>query len=144
MACGLDIRSDMTPTPHSTPDGDIVSVAMVEAAEQMRCAALIAADGSALRSLFADDATWLHSSGKLDDCDAFIAAVETGEARYLTIDRSETAIRLYGKTAVSSGIASMTALTGGQERQLRNRYTNVWIRHDNNLQLVSSQSTKVG
>ena len=106
----------MTASPHSIDERGGLTVALVEAAEQARCAAMIAADAPTLRGLLADDATWLHSSGALDSRDAFIAAIQTGAARYLTIDRTETAIRLYGDTAVSSGIAGMTALAGGQER----------------------------
>jgi ketosteroid isomerase-like protein len=117
--------------------------AAAEAAEAARCAALIAADGAALRALFAPDATWLHGSGQMDAADVFIDRVVRGINRYLTIDLSEVDVRLYGDTAIVSGVAMVSALAGGEPRALRNRYTNVWVAQGGRPRLVSAQSTKL-
>ena len=115
----------------------------VELVEEARCAAMIANDVTALRALLADDATWVHSSGTLDGRDAFIAKIESGESRYLMIDRSETAVRLYDDAAVASGIATMSVLANGEPRSLRNRYTNIWMTREKRPLLISAQSTKL-
>lgn len=116
---------------------------VVEAVEVARCSAMVSADASALRELFADDATWIHSSGQVDGANAFIGKIETGASRYLSIGRGDTAVRICSDVALASGIATMTALAGGEPRSLRNRYTNVWTLRDGNAKLVSAQSTKL-
>ena len=115
----------------------------LEEAEQRRCDVTIAADGAGLRRLFAADATWTHSSGQVDSSEAFIGKIERGESRYLTIERSETNCRLYGATAIASGVVIMTAMAGDEQRSLRNRYTNVWVLRAGHPLLVSAQSTKL-
>lgn len=116
---------------------------MVQAMEIARCAAMIAADGSALRRLFAQDATWIHGSGQVDVAEIFIDRIESGTNRYLTIDLSEVSIRLHGSAAIVSGIAMVTALAGGEPKSLRNRYTNVWVADGRAPHLVSAQSTRL-
>jgi len=115
----------------------------IEHVEQERCDAMIAADGTALQRLFSDEATWIHSSGQIDSREAFIEKITSGASRYLTINRTETTIRLYGDVAVSAGIATMTAIAGGVSKSLRNRYVNVWVADGSGFRLVSAQSTKV-
>lgn len=142
MTSTQDVPSEVggpftTPPARWTPDA-------VEAAETARCSAMTSADLPALRELFAEDATWIHSSGQVDRADAFIGKIESGASRYLCIERSETAVRLCGDVALATGIATMTALAGGEPRSLRNRYTNVWAMRDGVAELVSAQSTKLG
>lgn len=119
------------------------TVDTVEAMESARCAAMIAGDGSQLREMLSDDATWVHSSGQVDDRDGFVGKIENGASRYLTIERSETTVRLAGDAAIASGVATMEALANGQSRSLRNRYVNVWMLRNGQPILVSAQSTKL-
>jgi len=119
------------------------SEASVEAHEVGRCNAMIAGDGGQLRSIFAEDATWVHSSGQVDSQESFITKIESGEVRYIEIGRTEAAVRIYGDCAISSGVAAMRAVAGTAERRIRNRYTNVWINEPCGQRLVSCQSTKL-
>lgn len=124
-------------------DDERWTIAAIEAAEERRCTAMIAADAAALRDILAEDATWIHSSGQVDDRRTFIDKITSGASVYLTIERRETTCRLYGEVGVSGGIATMTALAAGEPRSLRNRYINVWILRSAAPRLVSAQSTKV-
>lgn len=136
-----DSLNDRGPASEDVAKG--LTVGEIEQVEHKRCDAMIAADGAALRRLFAEDATWVHSSGQSDSREAFIGKITSGASRYLTIDRSEATIRVYGSAAISSGIATMTAMAGGAPKSLRNRYVNVWVADGGSLRLVSAQSTKV-
>ncbi|MDA5194440.1 nuclear transport factor 2 family protein [Govanella unica] len=115
-----------------------------EMAEAARCSAMIAGDGAVLRDIFAEDSTWIHSSGQLDAREAFIGKIESGASQYLTIERSEITVRIYESVAIVSGIATMNVLAGGEPRSLRNRFTNMWAVRAGRPVLVSAQSTKIG
>lgn len=122
---------------------DAWSEVLVESCEIARCEAMICRDEQTLRTLLSEDATWIHSSGQIDSRDEWIGKIRSGEARYLQIERMETRVRLFGDCAISAGVAEMRAVANGAERQLRNRYTNVWVNAAGQPRLVSCQSTKI-
>ncbi len=111
--------------------------------EARRCEAMIAADFGALDRLLSDQLTWTHASAHRDDKASFLATLQAGRLRYLEIRRSEEQVRLHGKVAVVTGVADMRANINGEERQLRNRYTNVWATSDEGWQMIAWQSTAV-
>ncbi len=111
--------------------------------EARRCDAMVAADVGALDQLLSNDLTWTHSSARQDTKASFLAGLQAGGTRYLEIKRSDEQVRLHGDAAVVTGIAHMRASINGEERQLRNRYTNVWTRSDEGWRMVAWQSTAV-
>jgi hypothetical protein len=111
--------------------------------EDSRCAAMIHADGDALSRLLDDDLVWTHSSARLDTKASFLQGLKEGGTRYLTINRSEETIRVHGNLAVITGIADLQAVLKGEQRQLRNRYTNIWVKRDGAWKMVAWQSTAV-
>ncbi len=66
-----------------------------------------------------------------------------GHTRYLEIRRSEERVHLHRDVAVVTGVADMRASIDGTERQLRNRYTNVWAKSDEGWRMIAWQSTAV-
>ena len=111
--------------------------------EARRCDAMVAADVGALGRLLSDDLTWTHSSARQDTKVSFLAGLQAGGTRYLEIRRSDEQVRLHGEVAVITGVAHMRASINGEERQLRNRYTNVWTRSDEGWRMIAWQSTAV-
>ena len=111
--------------------------------ETRRCDAMVAADVGALDRLLSDDLTWTHSSARQDTKANFLAGLQAGGTRYLEIRRSDEQVRLHGEVAVITGVAHMRASINGEERQLRNRYTNVWTRSDEGWRMIAWQSTAV-
>ena len=71
------------------------------------------------------------------------AGLRGGHTRYLEIRRSEERVHLHGDVAVITGVADMRASIDGTERQLRNRYTNVWAKSDEGWRMIAWQSTAV-
>jgi ketosteroid isomerase-like protein len=115
----------------------------VIAAEDARCAAMVACDLLTLQRLFADDLIWIHSSGMMEDKAAFLARIGAGADRYLAIRRSEELVRIHGATAIVGGIAEIDAIASGTPKTLRNRFTNVWHFENGQPRLLSAQSTKL-
>ena len=120
-----------------------MTIEEVLAAEDARCAATIARDLPALGRLLGDDLVWVHSSALVEDKAAFIARIAAASDRYLAIRRSDERVRLYGPTAIVTGVSDMDAEVAGAPKTVRNRFTNVWASGPAGLQLVSCQSTKV-
>jgi len=111
--------------------------------EARRCEAMITADFGALDQLLSDALTWTHASARQDDKASFLAGLRGGHTRYLEIRRSEERVHLHGEAAVVTGVADMRASIDGTERQLRNRYTNMWAKSDEGWQMVAWQSTAI-
>ncbi len=111
--------------------------------EARRCEAMVAADFGALDRLLSDALTWTHASARQDDKASFLAGLRGGHTRYLEIRRSEERVHLHEKVAVVTGIADMRASIDGTERQLRNRYTNMWAKSDEGWQMIAWQSTAI-
>jgi uncharacterized protein (TIGR02246 family) len=109
--------------------------------EDRRCQAMIAADVATLADLFSDELTWTHSSARQDTKKSFLEALQAGGTRYLEIKRSEERILLHGDVAVITGVVDMRAVVKGDEKTLRNRYTNVWVSKDGGWRMVAWQST---
>ena len=111
--------------------------------EARRCDGMVAADVGALDQLLSDDLSWTHSSARQDTKASFLAGLQAGGTRYLEIRRSDEQVRLHGEVAVVTGIAHMRAIINGEERQLRNRYTNVWTKSEKGWRMIAWQSTAV-
>ena len=111
--------------------------------EARRCDAMVAADVGALDRLLSNDLTWTHSSARQDIKASFLAGLQAGGTRYLEIRRSDEQVRLHDEVAVVTGVAHMLVIINGEERQLRNRYTNVWIKLDDGWRMIAWQSTGV-
>lgn len=113
----------------------------LSALEDRRCAAMIAANAGALSSLFDDDLVWTHSSARTDTKASFLDVLRAGGTRYLEIKRSDEIIRIHGNLAVITGIAEMQVALKGDQKQLRNRYTNVWAKRGGSWKMLAWQST---
>jgi ketosteroid isomerase-like protein len=115
----------------------------VQAAEKKRFAAMIAGDLDTLGALLADELTYTHSSGRVDTKVQFLDSLRTGRQKYFAIAPEDTAVRVFGDTAVSTGQSAMHVSAGGQESRFRIRFTDVWVRRGGRWQMVAWQSTRL-
>jgi ketosteroid isomerase-like protein len=115
----------------------------VLAADARRFAAMIQGDQAALDRLLADDLTYTHSSGQLETKAQFLESLRSGKLRYLSAERSDVAVRLYGDTAVVTGRAEVKVSTGGEEGVLPLRFTEVWVKSGGGWKLTAWQSTRI-
>src|ERR1700686_2185722 len=113
------------------------------ALDQARFVAMVNNDFGKLNELLDDDLVWTHASASSDGKEGFLERLRSGSTRYIEIERSGEQVRVFGESAIVTGIASMRAIVGGTDRALRNRYVNVWICKAGIWKMVQWQSTAV-
>ncbi|MNC36760.1 hypothetical protein D3C75_852970 [compost metagenome] len=96
-----------------------------------------------LDNLFSEGLNWCHASGEVDTKESLLNKIETGQVKYLNMERSDTKVMTVGDCGISTGVVSMSAIVAGTKHQLLNRYTTVWFKVDSIWNLVAWQSTKI-
>lgn len=84
-----------------TPGGEDAKQAL--AAEQARTAALEHSDVAALERIMADDVTYIHASGKVDNKQSYLDAIRSGQLRYISWRPMDLHVRILGSGAVING-----------------------------------------
>lgn len=116
--------------------------AAIIAAEQKRCAAIRDRDHDSLSSVVTDDLHYLHSTGLLDDKDAYIAMSITKTPR--RIERGELDVRVFGDVAVvigDYGVRVEPDEEAPQGRSVDASGLQVWLRQDGQWRLWAHQGT---
>jgi ketosteroid isomerase-like protein len=114
------------------------------AADARRFAAMVQGDQAALDGLLADDLTYTHSSGQLETKAQFLESLRSGKLRYLSVQPSDQAVRLYGDTAVVTGRAEVKVSSQGRDAAaLSLRFTEVWVKSGGAWKLTAWQSTRL-
>ena len=116
----------------------------IEELEDKRYEAMKRADREALEQLLADDLTYVHTSGRVETKSQFINSIESGEILYRSIDREDVQVRIYGSTAVVTGLANVNVELRGQVEHLRIRFIDVYVRQNGHWNMVAWQSTRLG
>lgn len=121
--------------------------ATIEDLEKKRFAAQVAKDADYMNKIFADDLVYVHSSGKTDNKEAYIASVLNGGSVYSKVDIEELKVRAYnkGQTAVVNGTVMITQPpVDGKPTLLHLRYLVVYVKDSKKgWQLNSWQSSKL-
>ncbi len=115
----------------------------IKAIEQQRFSAMTTKDTVLLRQLLADDLTYLHSNGLLENKEEHIANIGAGKMVYKTMEPSEMAVRVHRKSAIVNGVIHVTGNLGEKSFDLRLRYTDVYFKRKGNWQLAAWQSLKL-
>jgi ketosteroid isomerase-like protein len=103
-------------------------------------AALLTADLDALDALLADDFVLVDvvSGGEVGKA-ALIAALATGDLRFVSIAPAEQRARRWGATSIVNGRTEMQMSFQGAPLSARSRYTHVYV----DGRLVSAQGTPI-
>lgn len=120
-----------------SPDGD------VRKAQEARFAATIKADLAGLSALLADDMTYGHANSKIETKAEFLDLIKTGHYQYKSIAPRAVAARLYGDTALLSGLADIDVVSGGQPVSVKLRFLEVWVKQGGRWKLAAWQSTRL-
>ena len=115
----------------------------IEELEDKRYEAMKRADREVLEQLLADDLTYVHTSGRVETKSQFINSIESGEILYRSIDREDVQVRIYGATAVVTGLANVTVELRGRVEHLRIRFIDVYVRQNGHWNMVAWQSTRL-
>lgn len=124
--------------------GNIGSSAVI-AAENARVAALVKGDIAALEQIMAEDETYVHASGKTDTRASYLAALRSGQLRYLSFVPMKLKARVLGDTAVLDGEYSVRAIdlrVQPTPLELNIFFLSVYARRNGRWQQIAWQSTR--
>lgn len=105
--------------------------------------AIIDTNKNMLEKLTADQLSYGHSSGKVEDKAAFVQGVLTGPFDFVTIDISNQTINLVGKTAIVRHIFTSKILNKGIPDTLKLGVLMVWQKQKGKWKLLARQAVKV-
>ena len=111
--------------------------------EQERIAALVNDDFGALDRLLADDLTYAHSSTLLENKAGYLVSLRTGALKYTSLVHESQQVRLYGDTAVLTGLSTVQALSHGKPSTVKLRFLTVDVQRRGQWALVGWQSTRL-
>jgi hypothetical protein len=97
----------------------------------------LAADAGALRALLADDFRSIGERGFVLDKDQWIA--RHGDFRYLSLETSDVEVNRYDHAVIVRGIQRSRATWRGDELNLRNRFSQVWVEQSDGWRLAAVQ-----
>lgn len=115
----------------------------VRALENRRFEAMTKGDTAALERILADDLVYTHSSGTVDTKSQYIASIKSGDLKYISIQRDDVNVRVFGNAAVITGRALFKVKSRGQDMTVHARFTDVWIKRRGTWQMVAWQSTRL-
>lgn len=108
-----------------------------------RFVAMTRADLAELDRILADDLTYTHSTGNTETKKEFVAAIESGTLKYLSIESDENKVRVYGDTAIINGRAKVKVSSRGQEQAFTIRFIDVYTKRNGKWQMVAWQSSRL-
>ncbi len=108
--------------------------------------AYLKADAAAMERIEADEFTLTFPNGQTITKAQEMERIKASKPRTdgsLEFSAEGTKVRLYGDTAVLTGIVVQKEKVKGEEKVNRDRYTDVWVKRDGRWQVVASQLTKI-
>ncbi|MDY7533594.1 nuclear transport factor 2 family protein [Pseudomonas sp. Bout1] len=104
--------------------------------------AMLHKDISQLQALTANNLTYGHSSGKIQNKQEFIADIETGRSGFKTLEMQKQTITLNGDTALVRNHFSAQAVNSGVEVPTEIENFQVWQKQKGKWLLIGRQAYK--
>ena len=119
--------------------------AVAEKVEAFR-KAQIAADAKALDALCADELSYSHSSGVVQDKAAFIAGATDTKSKFTSLDYQDVKIRVVGPVAVVRfhWLGEQESVPDGKKSSTNLHILMNWLKQGSDWKLLSRGSTKLG
>jgi ketosteroid isomerase-like protein len=112
------------------------------ATEQLR-KAMVDGDRTALENLAAEQLSYGHSGGHIDDKKEFVEKIASGNSDFLSIDLTEQTISVSGKTAIVRHIlVAKTHDKGKDPADIKLRIILVWQKQGGQWKLLARQAVK--
>jgi ketosteroid isomerase-like protein len=106
-------------------------------------AALVARDSAALVSLTMDGLSYGHSSGKVEDKQAFIQTVVNGPFKFQSITTADQTITLAKRTAVVRHTFTAKATNNNAPADVKLGILQVWQKKGRSWKLLARQAVKL-
>jgi ketosteroid isomerase-like protein len=115
---------------------------VTQAVEALR-KAMIDPDNNTLSGLAADDLSYGHSNGMIQDKTAFIEALTSGKSDFVTIELTEQTVKVVGNTAIVRHHFSATTNDGGKPGAVKLSILLIWQKQKGQWKLLARQAVKL-
>jgi len=119
-------------------DQDSIVVQAIKRIDGERIEAQIHADAAALNRIYANDFIGVGPSGTVRTKPQVIADFTSGNLKFQSITTDEVEVRVYGNTAVETGISTMTGQDKGKDVPRDTRFTRVWVKQNGSWRIVAN------
>lgn len=115
----------------------------IEQLEQQRSQAIVSGDMATLDALYANEFYYNRAGGdSLSKADYF-AFLTSGDVKVRRAVREDVTVRVYGDTAVVTGVQHIDVNLKGQDTKVNLRYLHVWVNGPGGWKLVARQATNL-
>jgi ketosteroid isomerase-like protein len=115
----------------------------VAAAVESLKKAMIDADKAGLQKLTAEQLSYGHSSGKVEDKATFIDNIVSGKSDFVTIDLTNQTIAISGDAAIVRHTLSATTNDSGNPGSVKLNILLIWQKQKGEWKLLARQAVKV-
>lgn len=105
--------------------------------------AMIDADKTALENIAADDLSYGHSGGKVEDKAEFVRAIVSNESDFVTITLTDQTIKIVGNTAIVRHKLAATTNNNGQPGTAKLSVLLVWQKQKGSWKMLARQAVKI-
>jgi ketosteroid isomerase-like protein len=107
--------------------------------------AQIAADPKALAALCADELSYSHSSGKVEDKATFVTNATDGKSKFTSLEYKDTWIRVVGPVAIVRfhWLGEQESIPEGKKSSTNLHILMNWVKQGSDWKLLSRASTKL-
>jgi ketosteroid isomerase-like protein len=104
--------------------------------------AIVKNDPDTIERFIADDWIIIDADGGIIDKERFLGAIKSGALTHEMMEADNIRIRIYGESAVVTGLIRTKGKFMGQDFSTHERATDVFVRDDGRWQCVLSQLTR--
>lgn len=117
--------------------------AVAQAVERLR-KAMIDPDKATFEALAANELSYGHSGGKIEDKAAFMDSFLSGKSDFVSIDLTEQTITVVGNTAIVRHLLTAESNDGGVAGHVKIGVMLVWVKEKGDWKLLARQAVKRG
>jgi ketosteroid isomerase-like protein len=110
-------------------------------AEAMLCDAYESSDADVFRDNLDERYTRTDAKGVVANRDQTVASVARRDPTYVTYRNHDQTVRLYGDTAIVTGITTIQSHSGAMKFEGDFQYTDTWIHGDGRWKLAASHAS---
>lgn len=126
----------------STAQAASEEMEVAKAVEQLRVA-MIAADKMKLETLSAEELSYGHSGGYVEDKAAFVENIVSGKSDFTGIQLSNQTISIAGNTAVVRHVLDADTNDGGKQGNVHLHVLSVWQKQSGQWKILARQAVKI-
>lgn len=111
--------------------------------EQQWADVYVKGDASAIPTYEAADIISTDPTGQVTTRDQDVQEIKNGNLKFASMQLSDVKVRMYGDTAVATGVNTLKGTYKGQDISGTYRFTDTWVNQGGKWQCVASQATKI-